>query len=218
MTQPPEILKIKKYPNRRFYDATRSRHVTLDELHRLVRAGHQIEVIDAEGRDITNVVLTQILLEHDPPKLDLFPASLLHQAVQANQAMVRRFIDEYFSKAMDLFLNSRKQFDAFLSQAGLSPLQPATPFDWARKFLMGFGTAEGGRGRGGERETGVPPSVEPSSIAKDPAIESLRAEVAALRTELGRAQLRRGTGGQKRRAVESPRKSGKRRKPRRRGD
>jgi len=186
----PQTLKIKKYPNRRFYDATRSRHVTLDELHQLVRAGHQIEVIDAEGRDITNVVLTQILLEHDPPKLDLFPASLLHQAVQANQAMVRRFIDEYFSKAMDLFLNSRKQFDAFLAQAGLSPLQPLTPFDWARKFLLGFGQSSTPETRVAATAGAVPPSA-----ASDDAVQSLRAEVEALRAELEHALIPKRSRG-----------------------
>lgn len=172
----PEVLKIRKYPNRRFYDASRSRHVTLDDLHQLVRAGNRIEVTDADRRDITNVVLTQILLEHDPPKLDLFPASLLHQAVQANQDMVRRFIDEYFSKAMDHFLNSRKQFDTFLAQSGLSPMQPTTPFDWARRFLQGF-------------EKGGPNApAQPSSPAAvhDVAVESLRGEVEKLRVELAR--------------------------------
>src|SRR3972149_6713257 len=133
----PGVLRIKKYPNRRFYDATRSRHVSLEDLYRLVRAGREIAVTDAEGNDITNVVLTQIILQHDPPKLDLFPATLLHQAIQANQDMIRSFIDQYFSKAMDAFLVSRKQFEAFLAQAGFNPLQQASPFDWAKRFIGG---------------------------------------------------------------------------------
>ena len=61
------------------------------------------------GADITNVVLTQIMLEHDPPKLDLFPPALLHQAIQSNQQMIRRFIDEYFAQAMDAFVASRRR-------------------------------------------------------------------------------------------------------------
>src|SRR5206468_2997082 len=78
--EPAQVFEIKKYPNRRFYNVSRSRHETLNDLHELVQAGHQIHVIDSKtGHDITNVVLTQIILEHDPPKLDLFPAALLHQ-------------------------------------------------------------------------------------------------------------------------------------------
>jgi polyhydroxyalkanoate synthesis repressor PhaR len=193
-------LRIRKYPNRRFYDATHSRHVTLDGLHKLVRAGHRIEVTDAEGRDITNVVLTQILLEHDPPKLDLFPAGLLHQALQANEEMVRRFIDEYFSKAMDLFIHSRKQFDAFLAQSGLSPMHPLTPFDWARKFLQGFG----------QRGSTVEAPRSQQTIAPQPPateMEALRAELDGLKRELSAI-------ASKRRPASISRPASPRRKPR----
>src|SRR5258706_13952920 len=97
MAGEPEFFEFKKYPNRRFYDVTRSRHVTLSDLYELVRVGKQIRVTDSKtGRDITNIVLTQIILEHDPPKLNLFPASLLHQAIQANQQMVLKFVATYF--------------------------------------------------------------------------------------------------------------------------
>jgi polyhydroxyalkanoate synthesis repressor PhaR len=177
---PPHVVHIKKYPNRRFYDQTRSRHVKLDELYQLVQDGHEIVVTDSAGNDITNVVLTQLILEHDPPKLDLFPATLLHQAIQANQEMVKTFVDQYFSRAMDAFLASRQQFDAFLAQAGLSPLQPLTPFDWAQRFLFGM-----------TRETspGASPAPEPPAESPTPAPEdfhALRDEIESLRSEVQR--------------------------------
>src|SRR5262249_37146655 len=130
------IHEIKKYPNRRFYDVTRSCHVTLDDLYELVKSGHQIIVTDSKtGSDITNVVLTLIILEHDPPKLDLFPASLLHHAIQANQQMVKRFVEEYFAQALTAFSDSRRRFDDFLKQSGFSALQPMAPFDWVRMLF-----------------------------------------------------------------------------------
>jgi polyhydroxyalkanoate synthesis repressor PhaR len=138
MTDPAAIRRyeIKKYPNRRFYDVSRSRHVTLSDLHELVRIGNEIFVTDsATGNDITNVVLAQIILEHDPPKLDLFPASLLHQAIQANEQMVRKFIDQYFSRAMDAFVKSRHQFDEYLKRIGVSAMTPMAPFDWVRMLF-----------------------------------------------------------------------------------
>ena len=50
----PRRLIIKKYPNRRYYDATRSRHVTFEELHSLVRDGYELQVTDSKtGEDIT---------------------------------------------------------------------------------------------------------------------------------------------------------------------
>lgn len=128
--------EIKKYPNRRFYDVTRSIHVTLADLYDLVRAGNEIVVTDkSTGHDITNVVLAQIILEHDPPKLDLFPASLLHQAIQANEQMLKRFVDQYFAQAMNAFVDSRKRFDEYLKRSGFSALTPMAPFDWLRMLF-----------------------------------------------------------------------------------
>ena len=52
----------------------------------MVREGHTIEVEDSKtGEDLTRQVLAQILLERHPEKMDLlFPASVLHSILQAN--------------------------------------------------------------------------------------------------------------------------------------
>lgn len=194
-SSPETIYDIKKYPNRRFYDATRRRHVTLNDLYELVRSGSRIVVTDSRtGQDITNVVLTQIILEHDPPKLDLFPPALLHQAIQANQQLVRRFIEEYFANAMNAFVNSSKQFDAFVRQAGLSAL-PSSPFEWARRF---FGGMPGMTSTNARPESQSPPT--PDGMPPQ-AIDELQSQVQALRAEL--AEMR-----------SSARKSGRKNNPR----
>lgn len=206
MSAPSDVQRyeIRKYPNRRFYDVTRSRHVTLDDLYELVKVGHEIVVTDSKtGTDITNVVLTQIILEHDPPKLDLFPASLLHQAIQANQQMVRRFVDEYFAQAVNAFAESRNRFDEFLRRSGFSALQPMAPFDWVRMLFPGMTG-----GAPSPAPTAPPPSPQPaqppmpapppSSAAERADTQSLRDEVEALRAELAAmrksAKTRKSTG------------------------
>ncbi len=208
--------EVKKYPNRRFYDVTRSRHVTLSDLHELVRDGNEIHVIDsATGSDITNVVLAQIILEHDPPKLDLFPASLLHQAIQANEQMVRKFIEQYFAQAMDAFVRSRKQFDDYLRQVGFSALTPMAPFDWVRMlFPQGGGLPFGPRSASrvdsasGDGHTArgeqMPPDTEepiekPHTTSTTPGgrragetSDTLERQIAALREELASLQSKVG--------------------------
>lgn len=205
-TSTPQRFEIKKYPNRRFYDVSRSRHVTLSDLHDLVRDGNEIHVTDsATGTDITNVVLAQIILEHDPPKLDLFPSSLLHQAIQANEQMMRKFIDQYFAGAMDAFVQSRKQFDDYLRRIGFSALTPTAPFDWVRMLFPngGFPVAGPlGDWTDAKRRSDVPvadrarePSFEPGSedgradtpgeTAEDTdSLGALREQMAGLRAEL----------------------------------
>ena len=54
---------IKKYANRKLYDTESSRYITLEGISRLVRDGHDIEVIDRDtGRDLTPLILSQIVM------------------------------------------------------------------------------------------------------------------------------------------------------------
>lgn len=95
---PKPVLQIRKYSNRRLYDSTRSRHITADELYDLVREGHDVVVTDSSsGADITHQVLTQMILERDPPKLEVFPATLLHEIIRANQQMWKKFAEEWMA-------------------------------------------------------------------------------------------------------------------------
>jgi hypothetical protein len=53
---------IRKYANRKLYDVESSRYITLDGISRLVREGHDIQVVDRDsGRDLTSLVLSQIV-------------------------------------------------------------------------------------------------------------------------------------------------------------
>lgn len=183
-----EVLEVKKYPNRRFYDATRKKHVTLADLYEQVRTGRQIHVTDSKsGDDITHIVLTQIILEHDPPKLELFPASLLHQTIQANQQVVRGFIDQYFARAVNAFVDSQQRFEDFMRQAGRAFISPTAPMDWARNIMSGGFAARPPTGEPAAPPPPPPPSpsVPPAQeAASNDAVKQLQAQLDALTAEL----------------------------------
>ncbi len=114
---PHAHLSIKKYPNRRFYDSTRSCHVTLEQIHQLILAGHEVTVTDSKtGRDITVNVLSQILLEMDSFKLAWLPNSLLHHIIRSNEPLVREFMEVYFNQAFEWFLHSRNTMEQQMRQ------------------------------------------------------------------------------------------------------
>ena len=93
---------LRKYQNRRYYDSSRSLHVTLEDIFNLVR-GDDIQVTDSKtGEDITPTVLAQIILEHDPLKLGVFPVELLHHIIRVNEPLIRDFIDRYFNQFLGL--------------------------------------------------------------------------------------------------------------------
>jgi polyhydroxyalkanoate synthesis repressor PhaR len=147
----PRKIKIRRYPNRRYYNATHSQHATLEAIYELICAGHDIEVSDSKtGEDITAKVLTQIILEHEAPKLDAFPVGLLHHLIRTNEPLVREFIEKYFSKAFSAFVESHKQLsDYWRESMGLGGTPTAT---WPQAMWEPLAEALSGAG-GGKTET-----------------------------------------------------------------
>jgi polyhydroxyalkanoate synthesis repressor PhaR len=123
----PRTLEIRKYQNRRYYDSTRSRHLSLQQIHKLIIEGYNIRVLDAKNNeDITSKVLTQILLEYEPVKLHLFSSELLTRAIRVNDRLLKDFVDVYFRQAFEAFCGSQKQVDQMLRQAHhLTSILPA---------------------------------------------------------------------------------------------
>ena len=57
---------IKKYANRRLYDSTGSRHVTLEELRKLSVSGEKVTVIaDQSDQGLPRAVYLMVISEHD---------------------------------------------------------------------------------------------------------------------------------------------------------
>lgn len=63
------IITIKRYSNRKLYDTSQSRYITLAELGERVRRGENIEVIDNDTKaDLTEMTLTQVLMTQQKQK------------------------------------------------------------------------------------------------------------------------------------------------------
>src|SRR5215475_11514076 len=133
------ILEIKKYPNRRYYDATHSRHLTLEEIRSMIQQGYDIRVIDAKtSADITAQVLTQIILELDTPKLDSLPVPLLVRLIRMNDQLVKDFIEKYFNQALKSFFDYQQQLEEQIRQThGLPPVFPSVSA-WTKAMLEPF--------------------------------------------------------------------------------
>jgi len=145
-------LSIKKYSNRRFYDATRSRHLTIADMHDLIRDGYDLSIVDSQtGEDITNQVLTQIILDRDPPKLEILPANILHELIRTQQQLLGNVVEQYFRQVLEAQRASQQRWAAFLEKTlGLKSLPSMNPFDWTGMFLGPGGektSAAGGRSR-----------------------------------------------------------------------
>ncbi len=150
-----ELLEIKKYPNRRFYDATRSCHVTLQEVYDLIREGYDVRISDSRtGSDITNTVLVQIILDRDLSKLEIFPSSILHMMLRSNLDVFRSSVERFFGPFMNLLASSQQQFDSYFRQSTKGA--PTSPFDWANSLMQAFTPNS-------QTEPAPKPDVEPTN-------------------------------------------------------
>ncbi|HVM48968.1 MAG TPA: polyhydroxyalkanoate synthesis regulator DNA-binding domain-containing protein [Candidatus Acidoferrum sp.] len=154
----PKRLEIKKYPNRRYYDATHSRHLTLEEIRSLIQQGYDLRVIDARtSADITAQVLTQIILELDSAKLDSLPVPLLVRLIRVNDQLIKDFIDKYFNQALQSFMAYQRQLEEQIRRAhGLPVMFPAVSA-WTKAMLDPFTAAFGA----------TPPAGTPSAAPSD---------------------------------------------------
>jgi len=100
-----ETIRIRKYPNRRMYDTSRSRHITQDELYEFVASGGTVQVVDSRtGEDITNQTLATALIEHDPEKIQLFPTWMLHYMIRTREQTLVQFFNRYWSHLVGAFM------------------------------------------------------------------------------------------------------------------
>ncbi len=183
--QPGERLDIRKYPNRRYYDATHSRHLTLEEIRGLIREGHDLTVTDSKtGADITAQVLTQIILELETPKIDTFPVALLLRMIRSNDQAVRDFVENYFNQAFRAYQEYQRQVEERLRQmpmAGMFP--PFNPWAQAMSPFMG-GPASGPTATRPPEKAPGPAGSEPGAAGGSPEGADLRATVEELRARL----------------------------------
>ena len=81
---------IKKYANRKLYDTQNSRYITLEGISKLVRDGHDIQVVERDtGRDLTSLILSQIVMGEEK-RVDSNGVENLQERGQALLGYVRR--------------------------------------------------------------------------------------------------------------------------------
>ena len=89
---------IKRYANRKLYNTSTSRYITLKGIAELLDDGDEVRVVDNEtGEDITKVALSQILVDTERSNADA-PSGLLSQILgkggDALYEALRRGVDD----------------------------------------------------------------------------------------------------------------------------
>lgn len=79
----PAARLIKRYDNRKLYDAGARRYVTIEDIARLITAGEDVFVQDQKsGADMTSVVLAQVILDGVKERTDSIPRQVLTRLIR----------------------------------------------------------------------------------------------------------------------------------------
>lgn len=173
------VVVVKKYPNRRLYDTSESRYITLEDLTARIRRGKNVLVQDAQtGADLTQATLTQIILE-SRGGARLLPVPLLVRLIRLDDEALAEFMGRYVSWALEMYLQAKRRARAFLP---LNPLATA-PFaatDALARLVLGAaqqlrGTpgqgVPGGAAGAGQAESDAPPPLDVEMPPPPPEVE-----------------------------------------------
>jgi len=101
---------IKKYPNRRLYDTSASRYVTLSDLVDMVLAGREFVVHAARsGEDVTRTVLMQIIAERESEGPSLLPVEFLTGLIHLYGDTMQVFVATYLDTCMEAFVVNQER-------------------------------------------------------------------------------------------------------------
>lgn len=99
---------IKKYANRRLYDPTLSRHVTLEDIRGLIVQGEKIRVVeDKTGEDITRLILLHVIAEQEQFGQPMLSTPLLESIIRLYGNSLQEFMARHLEQSVERFLSER---------------------------------------------------------------------------------------------------------------
>lgn len=126
---------IKRYGNRRLYNTETSSYVNYQDLIKLIRDGHDIQVIDSKTKaDVTKSVLMQVILEEEKNQKSLLPLPFLFQLIRSREEAAQDFFKNYLASSFEAYLKTKEEFDKRFR--GLLEMSASAPQLW-EKFIPG---------------------------------------------------------------------------------
>jgi polyhydroxyalkanoate synthesis repressor PhaR len=100
---------IKKYPNRRLYDTTESRYITLDDIRQLVMSDEPFDVIDKKtNSSITRSILLQVIAEQEHHGPCVMSREFLAQIIRTHGETPPQTVSRFLEESLALFLEKQR--------------------------------------------------------------------------------------------------------------
>ena len=122
---------IKKYANRRLYDASQSKHITLEDIRNMVVAGERVKVVeDKTNEDITRLILLQVIADQEQFGRPILSTTLLESLIRFYGNSLQGFLSAYLEKSVETFMRQQEvvqtQLSRMMNNAPLSAMSELT--------------------------------------------------------------------------------------------
>jgi polyhydroxyalkanoate synthesis repressor PhaR len=123
-----EARVIKKYPNRRLYDTTESRYITLADIRKLVVERVEFTVIDKKSQeDITRSILLQVIAEQEHSAEPVMSRDFLAQIIRSYGGAMHGVMGSYLEQSIKLFSEQQREIrDRIKGVVGIDPVETVT--------------------------------------------------------------------------------------------
>ena len=106
-----KVIVIKKYPNRRLYNTELSKYITLDDLSNMLKENYDFKVIDVKtNENVTKIILTQIILEHETKGYNLLSEDFLKHIIKFYDHPLNLVFSNFMMESLKNFNAGVKNF------------------------------------------------------------------------------------------------------------
>jgi polyhydroxyalkanoate synthesis repressor PhaR len=120
---------IKKYANRRLYDSTGSRHVTLEDIRKMIVSGEKVKVVDDKsGEDLTRAVMLQVISEQEQFGTPVLSTELLEAIIRFYGNPVQDMLTRYMEQSVGALVRQQQTMRAEMAKVLEAPMAPMAEF------------------------------------------------------------------------------------------
>lgn len=195
-----DVIVVKKYANRRLYDTGRSSYVTLDDLCEMIKEGQEFVVQDAKtGEDLTQQVLTQIIVEQESRGQNMLPPNFLRTLIKFYGDGMQGLVPGYLEQSLQNFVQHQEALRTSMTKSfgsmmpGMNMVPGAGAFEELnRKNMEMFSQTIGmfspfkmfnQPGQAGQNGAGAAaPAQKPQS--REEKVKALKADITKMQEEL----------------------------------
>jgi polyhydroxyalkanoate synthesis repressor PhaR len=109
--------EIKKYANRKMYDRTDKRYVTMDQLSELIKSGEEVSIIDnSTGDDLTASIVSQLIGREKKSKDKGVSPRVLMQLLRKGGGTLSEYAKKYTSLWQNAFTMAEDEVDRLVNR------------------------------------------------------------------------------------------------------